>query len=166
MRGPEDPMLMLIFHSGDSKYALSGEVIIEVVPSIQLTDLPTAPDHVVGLLNFGGIPLPVIDFCMLMEGRPCKEALHTRIMLLEGQSAGRSLLIGLRAEKITEVFECELDEFQDKGVTCEKWPFLDGVIAHSKGVIQRVDADKLFEWYTKVIQEGAEAAIAEATNTQ
>lgn len=157
-------MLMLLFHSGESKYALSGDVVIEVVPNIQLIPLPTAPNHVVGLLNYGGAGIPVLDFCLLMEGRPSREALHTRIMLLEGESNGKQLMIGLRAEKITEIFDIDLEAFQDKGIACEKWPFLDGVATQKNGVVQRVDADKLFEWYIKVIQEDAEAAIAEADN--
>ncbi len=157
-------MLMLLFHCGDSRYALSGEIVIEVVPSIHLMPLRTAPNHVVGLLNYGGIAIPVLDFSMLMENRLSRDALHTRIMLMQGEMEDRSLLIGMRAEKITEVFDCDVDAFKDKGVSCEKWPFLDGVLTEKKGVIQRVDADKLFEWYTKVIQEDAEAAIAEANN--
>lgn len=157
-------MLMLLFHSGESRYALSGDVVIEVIPSVHLLPLPTAPSQVIGLLNYGKIPVPVLDFCLLMEGRSCKEALHTRILMLHGEVEGKELLIGLRAEKVTEVFERDIEAFQDKGVACEKWPFLDGVVADPKGIIQRVDADKLFEWYTKVVQAGIEAALEEANH--
>lgn len=152
-------MLMLSFQSGDSYYAISGDAIIEVVPSVKLFDLPTAPSQVVGLLNYGGFPLPVIDFSILMEARPSRDALHTRIILLHSEIEGRSLMIGLRAEKVTEVFEGDLEGFQDKGITNDKWPFLDGVMAKSNKVIQRVDAEKLFEWYSNVVQKGIESAM-------
>ncbi len=130
---------MLLFHCGNSSYAITGDVVIEVVPSVKLLPLATAPLQVVGLLNYGGIPIPVLDFCILMEERPCRDALHTRIMLLQGAVEEKS--------------------FQDKGVTNEKWPFLDGVAAGTQGLIQRVDADKLFAWYTKVVQVGIETAL-------
>lgn len=148
-------MLMLLFQSGDSFYALSGEVVIEVVPSVKLFDLSTAPLLVVGLLNYGGVPLPVLDFSFLMEGRPSHEALHTRIILLQHES----LMIGLRAEKVTEVFEGNLEDFQDKGIANDRWPFLDGVMTSADRVIQRIDAEKLFEWYTNVVQKGVESAL-------
>jgi chemotaxis signal transduction protein len=150
---------MLSFQSGDSYYAISGDAVIEVVPSVKLFVLPTAPSQVVGLLNYGGGPLPVIDFSILMESRPSREALHTRIIILQGEVDEKPFMIGLRAEKVTEVFDGNLEDFQDKGITNNKWPFLDGVMAKSNQVIQRIDAEKLFEWYSNVVQKGIESAM-------
>lgn len=152
-------MLMLLFQSGASYYAISGDAVKEVVASVKLFQLPTAPPQVVGLLNYGGHPLPVLDFSVLMENRPSREVLHTRIILMENEDSENPLKIGLRAERVTEVFESELDEFQEKGIVNEKWPFLNGVMASSNRVIQRVDAQKLFEWYSNVIQKGLESAM-------
>lgn len=155
-------MLMLLFYSGEARYAISGDVVVEVVPNVALSELPTAPEQVCGLLSYSGLSIPVIDFRMLMEGLHSSDVLSTRIILVKGNVQSYELLLGLRAEKVTEVFEAELVSFQSQGIACEKWPFLDGVIGSENKVIQRVDEDKLFSWYSKVLQKPTEEAIEAA----
>lgn len=138
---------------------MAGDLIVEVVPSVPLKTLATAPPQVIGLLNYGNIPIPVVDFKMLMEGELCREALHTRIIILQKDFDGKSLLIGVRAEKVTEVFESELKAFEDKGVASERWPFANGVLTDSKGLMQFIDTNKFIEWYCQTLKEKADQAM-------
>ena len=66
---------------------------VEVVPLLGLRRLPQAPPGVAGVLNYRGRPVPAIDLCALTMGRPSRELLSTRIIVLQHQEApaGRKL---------------------------------------------------------------------------
>ena len=99
-------MLFLLLNAGDDCYALDARQVIEVVPAVALARLPDAPQHVAGLLNYHGAPVPVVDLCRLALGRDCHARLSTRIVLIRdalGDSAGS--LLGLRAESVTETLD-------------------------------------------------------------
>ena len=97
------PSLMLLLGAGSDHYAIDAGQVAEVVVSVELTPLPSAPEGVVGLVNHHGRMLPVVDLCRLMLGRDCNRLLSTRIVMLRFPSACPSAgLVGLRAEHVTD----------------------------------------------------------------
>lgn len=138
---------MLLFHAGESRYAMSGEDIIEVIPNVGLVAVNAAKLYVAGMLNYGGTTIPVLDFCILMQGKPCRAALHTRIIVVQGNVNGEDVTVGLRAEKVTEVSEIDPESFHPDAMMKSPWPFLGGILTDEQVLVQLVEGDKFLAWY-------------------
>src|SRR3954470_4354213 len=97
-------MLFLVFKLGDDRYALDASRVAEVVPLLSLKQMPQSPPGFAGILNYRGRPVPALDLCQLTLGRPAREQLSTRIIILAytGKN-GRQHLLGLIAENATEM---------------------------------------------------------------
>jgi chemotaxis-related protein WspB len=101
-------MLMVVFHLGDERYAVSANCVIEIVPSVALKAVPHVPAYVAGLFNYRTHVTPVIDLCQLALNRACRPLLSSRILLIDYDRVtgrppdGRRRILGLLAERVTE----------------------------------------------------------------
>jgi len=137
---------MLLFYVGKEIFACDSEPIVEVVPKVILKKIPHAPGFCAGLLNFGGIPVPVIDFCQLIENRPSGDSMHTRIMLFKHpDSDSQTPILGIIAEKVTETTVQKPSSFIDSGVKVKDFPYLAGVHSIDGKVTQLVLIDELIK---------------------
>jgi chemotaxis-related protein WspB len=153
-------MLFLLFQIGNDRYALEASHAVEVIPFLALKKIPHAPRGVAGIFNYRGEPVAALDLCELTLGRPARERLSTRIIVVEcdesrvtgGQRATltsplirHSPHVGLIAENATEMMHCEERDFMDSGVKVGDAPYLGPVIMDDKGVIQLLYASRLAE---------------------
>jgi len=143
-------MLMLLLYVGDKRYAMNCEHVLEVIPRVELQPIIHAPKYVPGMLNYRGVPVPIIDLCQLLEERSCSHRLHTRIIVIGYPDIqGDVHLFGLVAERVTETMERQLENFIDTGVRIKDIPYLGGVMTEGKTVTQLLLLDALFS----VVQE-------------
>jgi chemotaxis-related protein WspB len=140
-----DPfMLFLLFQLGEHRYALDIGQVAEVLPLVDITQLPQAPASVAGVFNYRGAPVPVIDLSRLTLGRPAQRHLSTRIILVHYPNDGcRRHLLGLIAEKATETVRREPAEFVASGITNDAAPYLGPVAADMRGLVQWIEVKKL-----------------------
>ncbi len=137
-------MLILIFHVGKDCYCCSCEQIIEIVPKVPLKLIPKAPQYLAGLLNYGSEPIPVIDFSMIIAGRPSKNNIDTRIILLKNPSEGQVKNLGLIAEKTNETIDIDPQSFIDSGIQIKNLAFFEGFYNLGNESIQRVNMERFF----------------------
>jgi chemotaxis-related protein WspB len=78
-------MLVLTFRAAGNDYALEVRRVVEVVPRINLREIPHAPDCLLGLFDYRGVVVPVVDLGILLGASPCQNRLSTRIILVESQ---------------------------------------------------------------------------------
>lgn len=137
-------MLFLLFHLGPDRYALDAGKVVEVLPLLQFKKIPNAPRGVAGIFNYHGRPVPLVDLCELILGRPAAERLTTRIILInyDGDD-GRKNLLGLVAEHITQTIQRPEADCQEAGLRLGAAPYLGPVLLDEHGVIQRVREEKL-----------------------
>ncbi len=137
-------MLMLLLQIGRDQYALRTSEIVEIVPRVALRAVPQAPAEVAGLMNFRGEIVIVIDLPRLVLGVGCKDALSSRIVVVEYMNlAGRARRLGLLAERITETIYRNEEDFTTSALNLEKTPFLGGVAVDDRGMLQYLLIDKL-----------------------
>lgn len=134
-------MLMLLFYCGSECYALDCEPVIEIFPKVKLKPIPGLKNHasLVGLLNYGGKPVPVVDLCLLIEKRPCSDSMHTRLILIDRDQH----LLALMAEKVTETADLKREQFVESGLQMKELPFLNGVYNADDKSILYFDLAKL-----------------------
>jgi chemotaxis-related protein WspB len=137
-------MLFLLFQLGADRYALDARHVIEVLPLVGIKQIPLAPPGVAGLFDCRGTPVPVLDLSQLTLGRPARQRMSTRIVIVRYRdAAGGEHMLGLIAEKATETFRREPSDFVDSGVTNEHAPYLGPVTRDTRGIVQRIDVPSL-----------------------
>lgn len=133
-------MLVLIVHIGSDRYALEAGRVAEVVPLISVTSLPRAADCVMGLCNFRGRSVPIIDLCQLFANRPCRALLSTRTVMV---NCAPGKLLGLLAERVTQTIKRDPEEFQTTSVADQRSHCLRGVATDGDGMLHLIDVDAM-----------------------
>lgn len=137
---------MLLFYVGKEVFACDSEPVVEVVPKVYLKKIPHTPTFYPGLLDLGNHPVPVFDFCQLIDGRSSSDSMHTRIILFRDPASDNPApVLGLIAEKVTETTEQELSQFKEAGIESNNLPFLGGVCNINGKVTQLVLIDELIK---------------------
>ena len=143
----EVAMLFLLLHVKQERYAIDCTHIFKILPRVSIKQMSNQPPFVAGIINYGGFPIPVIDFTYLISSTPSDQNYDTRIIMLEGKnSLGELTRFGFLAEQVTEEMELPLSDFVDPGLRILKAPYLGGVLTQEEGIIQLILADKLFEF--------------------
>jgi len=97
-------MLAVLFSLGERRYGLDSVLVERVIPSLPLRVVTSAPPAVVGVFDYQGQTVSVVDLVRLRTGRPAKAHLSTRIILVKyNDPAGQSRVLGLLAERVNEV---------------------------------------------------------------
>ena len=137
-------MLLLMFRTGESLYAIDAKRVVEVVPRVDLRPIPHAPESLVGLLSYRGRVVPVIDFGVLVGARESRAVLSTRVILTEFTTHDRQTeLVGVVAENVSHVVNAEPRQVVSPAMSLDEAPYLGAVIQLDEGLVQLVAADKL-----------------------
>jgi chemotaxis-related protein WspB len=152
-------MLILQFYLGDVMYVIKCERIKEVVPVVALKKIPHAPDCVVGLFNYRGTIVPVIDLRQFIYGSPCQLRLSTRIMLVDYPRKDQTLsILGIMAERVTEAVNKPATDFISPSIIMHDTPYLGGIMMEDKEMIHLLDLDLLLEslQFLPMLEHGGE----------
>ena len=137
-------MLFLLFRLGKDRYALPAREVVEVLPMLEVKQIPQAPPAVRGAFDFRGRPVPLVDLAQLAFGRASRELLSTRIVLVEHDDGhGGMRLLGLLAEQVTETLRRNPEDFRATGVEVPDAPWLGPVASDEGGLVQRIDVAQL-----------------------
>jgi chemotaxis-related protein WspB len=137
-------MLFLLFQLGNNRYALEARRVVEVVPLLGLQQLPQAPKGVAGIFNYRGRPVPAVDLGALTLDQPAQERLSTRIIIINYPDAnGTNHLVGLIAEKTTEMLRKDTKDFADPGVKLGAAPYLGPILMDGTSSIQLIYEQRL-----------------------
>jgi chemotaxis-related protein WspB len=137
-------MLFLVFALGHDRYALDVRQIEEVLPLVEVKQIPRAPQAISGLFAYRGALVPVIDLSQLALGRPAARRLSTRLVLVHyPDESGRTRLLGLIAEKATQAARYDTADFAASGVTNPGAAYLGPVARDGQGLLQRIDVKTL-----------------------
>lgn len=137
-------MLFLLFQLGSERYALDAGQIVAVLPRLGVKAIPHAPPAVAGLCQYRGVPVPVIDLSELALGRPSAKRLSTRIVLVQfPDPVDGPHLLGLLAERATETLRRDPEDFVAAGVCVGAASYLGPVTADARGLIQRIEVQRL-----------------------
>lgn len=133
-------MSMLLLYVGDNRYTIDNEYIVRVIPYVSLKQTPYELYYVDGILNLAGNPIPVIDFCQLIEKRPTRPAFHSRIILLKNPDKQEPHpLVGIIGERITDILDLKRSQFKQTDISVKYFPYLHETYSDQEGIIQYVD---------------------------
>lgn len=138
-------MLLLLFEIGEGRYAITVSQIVEIVPLVRLKKIPMAPPYVAGLMNYRGLPVPVVDLGVLVVGEPCEPKFSTRIILANYKSAEgqNERIIGMIASQVTETVKTKLTKVPSSGVLMDDSLYPNGIEADTEGMVQWFDMNRI-----------------------
>ncbi len=140
----ERVMLVLYFYLGDVMYAVKCTKVREIAPMVELKEVPHAPEYFVGLFNYRGMIVPVVDLRQLIQGQACQDRLSTRIILVDYKAQdGNPAILGLRAERVTEALMKSEEAFIPSSVDLQDAPYLGAVLMEGDSMIQFIDLERL-----------------------
>ncbi|HUS23949.1 MAG TPA: chemotaxis protein CheW [Candidatus Binatia bacterium] len=145
-------MVFLLFQIDRDRYALDIARVAEVVPLVALKRVPGATAGVAGLCDYRGTPVPVLDLASLALGRPARERLGTRIVMVRLED---TRLLGLIAENATDTMVRADSDFTPAGLAGAAWA--GPVCRDARGLVQRVEPDRLLDEALRAALYGAEA---------
>lgn len=139
-------MLFLLFQIGRDRYALEAAQVALVLPLARLKEVPGTPAWVLGLFNYDGQHVPVLDVSLLATGQAAASRLSTRLVLVHYTPVGQApQLLGLVVEKATDTLRCDPADFSDSGLSNQDARYLGPVLRRDEGLIQRINVQDLLD---------------------
>ncbi|MDP1535164.1 MAG: chemotaxis protein CheW [Rubrivivax sp.] len=129
---------LIIFTLDDQRYALPLPAVDRVVRMVAITPLPNAPDIILGVVNFQGRVIPVINmrrrFCL-----PEREIALTD-QLVVAHTARRP--VALAADAVLDVIACPAQSLIAAEEVLPNIEYVEGVVKLADGLILIHDLDK------------------------
>jgi len=132
----------LTFLLGKEEYALSLDVVKELIKPRAYTELPDVPDHVRGILSLRGEVVPVIDLLARLKLGHGSDGNYQRVVVCEGDEQS----IGLLVDRITQVIRIPKDAIEQAPlVVNEDDNFVAGVGRYQGRMLILLNTDKVLK---------------------
>ncbi len=132
-------MLLLLFQLGDDTYCLETSHIVELLPLIAWRTIPQSERGVVGVIDYHGTIVPLVDLSLLATGKPSQRMMSTRIAVVR---YGTDLVAVLLEHASKTIHKSETD-FVSSRVNVPEAPYFGRITRDQQGLIQNVDLDEL-----------------------
>lgn len=94
------------------KLAINILDVKELIEMPQLTQVPTAPDFIRGIMNLRGQVVPVIDLAARLSHSRSTLSKKSSIVLVEITQEEKAQLLGLLVDQVDEILEIEAQDIQ------------------------------------------------------
>jgi chemotaxis-related protein WspB len=133
-------VLNLLFQVGEEWYALDVRHVTEVLPLIKFKPLHHAPPGLVGVFNYHGTPVPLIDVSELIAGARTATRMSTRIILASCPvDHGGTVYVGLIVKELMETLRRTDADFIDSGPAVATSPHLGSITMDSERIIHQIE---------------------------
>jgi chemotaxis-related protein WspB len=136
-------MLYLTMQIDGSRYVLDIACVAEILPLVELHEVPRAPHGMAGIIDYGGVPVPVIDLSAVLANRPAHRRFNTRIIMVRCNHGGDTRLLALIAERATDTMRRDPSDFRDPGVRALTPPDVWPVALDPEGPVYCMDVNRL-----------------------
>jgi purine-binding chemotaxis protein CheW len=140
--GTDDPVLQWVtFQLGNEAYGINVLQVREVLRVTDITPVPGAPEHVMGIINLRGNVVTVID-CRKCFNLPCKDSDESsRIVIVEASDQIIVILVDSVAE-VVYLRSSEIDQAPSVG-TEDSAKYIQGVYSRDEELLILVDLNKM-----------------------
>lgn len=137
-------MMYLQFQLDQQRYVMTTRNVVTLLPVVRIQAIPNMPEYILGVINYHGESVPVIDLARLILNRAANSYLSTRIVIVEIEiNTGEKKLTGLMIEKATEVIKIQESEFKASSLTKDQAPYIRSTYADSSGIVHSISPEAL-----------------------
>ena len=139
-----------MFRSQGALYAIEGETVLEVVELPATSPWPGAPEGVIGVVNYRGEILPVIDVALRLGSRPSVAKESDQLVMVRTAAGSAALLVD---EALSLNADLELRPMPDEPPLPlrKAAPFLAGLGSVGDQVVLGVDGSKLLHYSSEIL---------------
>lgn len=132
------------FSLGNELFGFKVSKVLEVLENTNISQVPEAPENIIGVVNFRGEIVPVIDLNSRFKIRQ-KEGLNGVIVVIDLFADNEKILIGVKVDKvlgITEVDTKDIKNAPEVGLSFNP-KFIDGMVNKDEGILLLINPDLL-----------------------
>ncbi|NLU37579.1 MAG: purine-binding chemotaxis protein CheW [Bacteroidales bacterium] len=136
----------LTFSLGNENFAINVNHVEKILEFQPITEVPKAPDYMLGVFNMRGEVVPLVDTRVKFGMEKTEITSSTCILVITIDNSGEKLKLGALVDSVNEVikyYNSDLIALPTVGKQ-NKAEFLNGVIKHNEKFILLVNADKIF----------------------
>ncbi len=136
----------LTFVLGKEIFAVNVVYVLEVLEQQQITQVPKTPEHIMGIINFRGEILPVVNTRRKFKLPDKDESLKNYVIVYEIGTDEQKFSVAATADAVKDVIEINHDEIKpvpEMGINYDA-KYLAGVIRRNEAFIMLLDVAKVF----------------------
>lgn len=144
--GITDTRPYLTFALSEEIFAVEVYKVREILEWTTITRVPQTPDFMRGVINLRGSVVPVIDLRLKFGMAETARSVNTCIIVVEVNTGGDTLVMGMLADSVQEVFELAPESMAPApriGANLDT-SFMKGMGKHGDSFIIILDIDRLF----------------------
>lgn len=139
-------MLAVVWEVGEERFATDASEVVEVVPVVELHRVSGMPEWVLGLGDYHGRLVPILDAAWLVDRPRPAARLGSRVLVLEVSVRGERRLVGLQVGSLHGVASIDLgDQAGHRGFRSETRPHLAEVVRLGEQTAQRFVLSRFLE---------------------
>jgi purine-binding chemotaxis protein CheW len=136
----------LTFVLGHNLFAVNVKNVLEVLEQQEITRVPNAPGHILGIINFRGEILPVINTRRKFNLEENDEQLKNYVIVYILGQGEQQFTTSATADGVKDVIEIDLDEIKpvpEMGISYDS-RYLEGAIRRNDTFILLINPVKVF----------------------
>jgi len=136
----------LTFLLGTEYFAVNVHSVLEVLQHQSITPIPKTPDHILGIINFRGEILPVVDTRNRLNLPLLDSDKKPIVIVFDVKTEDQSLIIAATADAVKDVIEIDESEIKpvpEMGLSYSA-RLIDGAIRRDEVFIMLLNIGKLF----------------------
>lgn len=151
----------ITFRLGDELFAINVFQVREILDLMPITKVPTAPEHLRGVVNVRGKAIPVVDLRRRFGLPRGTDTVNTRIVVLELELDGSPCTVGGQADSVHNVIELDQSQIEPPPSLASRWraELVRGMARRGEEFIMILDVDRIFS-ADELAAAGAPAAAA------
>ena len=143
----------LTFQLGKEYFAVNVVKVLEVLEKQHITKVPQAPDHILGIINFRGDILPVVDTRKKFNLPSLSLEEKNFIIVFDFSIDSKNIIIAATADAVKDVIEIKPDEIKpvpEMGISYNT-KFIAGAVRRDENFILLLDIEKVFSLSDKEV---------------
>jgi len=102
----------LTFELGEETYGVGILKVQEIIKMQEITKVPRTPEYVKGVINLRGKVMPIVSLRCLFGMEEAETSRNTCIIVMQVQQGETSVILGVIADKVSEVLEIGEEEIE------------------------------------------------------
>ncbi len=145
----------LTFTLGKELFAVNVKNVLEVIEQQQITKVPKAPGHILGIMNFRGEILPVVNTRHKFNLNGNLELLNYLVIVYIIESEEQEYCVAATADAVNDVIEISADQIKtvpDMGISYDSH-FIAGAAKIDEEYVLFIHPEKVFSILTDDISK-------------
>lgn len=136
----------LTFVLGQELFAVNVVHVLEVLEQQHITSVPRAPEHIMGIINFRGEILPVVNTRLKFKLANKEDYYKNYVIVFDIEKEEQRFSIAATADAVKDVIEISSDEIKpvpEMGISYDT-QFIAGAIRRNETFILLLNIEKVF----------------------